>query len=203
MKQFGFDLEGIDMASAEAHSTDARVRTGTNALGMAALWGALAGVGASLVMAMYAMIAAWTYQHTGFFTPLYHIAATFAAPDTMMRSMEAAMAGNAFTFVFGPAVLGAIIHMMVGAMYGAVFGVIAGLLRLVGAALVATAVLWGLIVFAMSTWIGLPVAAALFGSGDPIRNMASMVGYPTFIVEHLLFGLALGLLLLAPLRQRR
>lgn len=161
----------------------------------------LAGVGASLVMAMYAMIAAWTYQHTGFFTPLYHIAATFAAPDTMMTSMQEAMAGNSFTFVVGPALLGAVIHMMVGAMYGAVFAVIARLLRWHGVALLGAAMVWGLIVFVISSWIGLPVAAALFGGGDPIRDMASMVGYPTFIIEHLMFGAALGILLLRASRN--
>lgn len=172
-------------------------------IGMAAVWGAVAGVGASVVMAMYAMIAAWTYQHTGFFTPMYHIAATLTSPDTMMKSMAGAMAGDAFTFSFGPAVLGAVIHMMVGAMYGAVFGIVARLARWHGATLWGAAVVWGLIVFAISSWIGLPIAASLLNAGDPIRNMATMVGYPTFIVEHLLFGAALGLLLLAPLRGRR
>jgi len=190
------------MASAASNSTHAVATAGGRALGAAAMRGALAGVGASLVMAMYAMIAAWTYQHTGFFTPLYHIAATFAAPDTMMRSMEAAMAGNSFTLVFGPAVLGAMIHMMVGAMYGAIFAVVARFLRWHGAALLGAAIAWGLIVFAMSSWIGLPIAAALFGGGEPIRDMASMVGYPTFILEHLLFGATLGFLLLGISRNR-
>jgi hypothetical protein len=93
--------------------------------------------------------------------------------------------------------------MMVGAMYGAIFGVVARLLRLHGATLVGVAVAWGLIVFAISAWLGLPIAASLLGGGDPIRHMASMVGYPTFIVEHLLFGATLGILLLAPTRGRR
>lgn len=190
------------MSFAASNSTHTEVTAGGRALSAAAVWGVLAGVGASLVMAMYAMIAAGTYQHSGFFTPLYHIAATFAAPDTMMKSMEAAMAGNSFTFAFGPAVLGAMIHMMVGAMYGAVFAVVARFLQWHGAALVAAASAWGLVVFAISSWIGLPIAAALFGGGDPIRDMASMVGYPTFIVEHLLFGATLGILLLAASRNR-
>jgi hypothetical protein len=159
-------------------------------------------VGASLMMAMYAMIAAATYQHTGFFTPLYHIAATFISPDTMMSSMRAAMAGDTFTFAVGPAVLGAIVHMMVGAVYGAIFAVVAHYLKWHGALLVGAAMLWGFVVFAVSTWIGLPLAAALSG-GDPIRDMASMVGYPTFLVEHLLFGATLGLLLLGVARNRR
>jgi hypothetical protein len=165
-------------------------------------WGVVTGVGASLVMAMYAMIAAATYQQTGFFTPLYHIAATFVAPDTMMSSMQAAMAGDTFTFALGPAVLGAIIHMMVGAMYGVIFAVVAHYLKWHGMVLVGAGIVWGLVVFAFSTWIGLPVAAALFGGGDPIRDMASMVGYPTFLVEHLLFGATLGSLLLRAARNR-
>lgn len=172
-------------------------------LAVAAVWGGASGVGASLVMAMFAMIAASTYQHTGFFTPLYHIAATLAPGDAMMRSMQGAMAGNSFTFVFGPAVLGAVIHMMVGAGYGAAFAVIARLLRWYGATLVAAATMWGLVVFAISAWVGLPAAASLFGGGDSVRNMATMVGYPTFIVEHLLYGAALGLFLVAVPRNRR
>ncbi|MFC4377345.1 hypothetical protein ACFO5K_25000 [Nocardia halotolerans] len=170
---------------------------GVHAIGTAALRGAVAGVVASLVMAMYAMIAAATYQHTGFFTPLYHIASTFIAPDAMMSSMMAAGSGSTFTFEFGPAVLGAVIHMMVGAMYGAMFAVIARMARLHGVALIVSAVVWGAVVFAVSAWIGLPLAAAIFGGGDPIADMASMVGYPTFLGEHLLFGGALGLLLAA------
>ena len=66
--------------------------------------------------------------------------------------------------------LGAIIHMMVGAMYGAVFALIAHYLRWRGAPLVGAGMVWGLAVFAVSTWIGLPLAAALFGGGDPIRD---------------------------------
>lgn len=36
--------------------------------------GVIVGVIGSLMMAGYAMIASATYQHKGFFTPLYHIA---------------------------------------------------------------------------------------------------------------------------------
>lgn len=150
-----------------------------------------------MVMAIYAMIAAATYQHTGFFTPLYHIASTFIAPDAMMTSMMHAGAGAAFYFTAGPAMVGALIHMMVGAMYGAIFGIGARLAKLHGPTLVAAAMAWGLVVFAISTWIGLPTAATLFGGGTPIRTMPSMVGYPTFLIEHLLYGGALGMMLAA------
>lgn len=48
----------------------------------------------------------------------------------------------------------------------------------------------------ISSFAGLPVAAAILGSGDQITNMAELVGYGTFLVEHLVFGLFLGLILL-------
>ena len=157
-------------------------------------YGAGAGVIASLAMAMYAMAAAWE-KGTGFFTPLHHIAALWAPGDAMMASMQEAMSGSDFHLVFGTAILGAMIHMMTGAMYGAVFGLIVSRLNLKLAVLAGVGLVYGAIVFAMSSFIGLPLAAAIFDSGDPIKNMAEMAGWGTFIIEHLIFGLTLGLLL--------
>jgi hypothetical protein len=163
----------------------------------ALLVGAGAGVIASLVMAMYAMVAAWE-KGTGFFTPLYHIASLWAPGDAMMTSMTEAMSGSDFHFTFGTALLGAIIHMMTGAIYGAVFGLLAHLLasrvRLGLALLAGIGLAYGFLVFVISAYIGLPLAAAIFDSGDPIKNMAEMAGWGTFIIEHLLFGLLLGVL---------
>jgi len=157
-------------------------------------YGAGAGVIASLAMAVYAMPAAWE-KGTGFFTPLYHIASLWASGDAMTASMQAAASGTDFHFVFGTAILGAMIHMMTGAMYGAVFGLIVSRFNLKLAALAGVGLVYGAIVFAMSAFIGLPLAAAIFDSGDPIKNMAEMAGWGTFLIEHLIFGLALGLLL--------
>ena len=165
----------------------------TTSLGRAILVGAGAGILASLVMAAYAMIAGWA-KGAGFFTPLYHIASLWASPNTMMTSMKDAVAGNPFHFEFGPALLGMVIHMMTAAMYGAVFGLIVARLRLGTAALAGAGLLWGAVIFALSAFIALPIAAALFGSGDQIANMAEMAGWGTFFIEHLLYGLVLGLL---------
>jgi hypothetical protein len=165
--------------------------------------GVAAGVIGSLVMAMYAMIAAATYQHSGFFTPLYHIASVFIDPSTMMASMQQAMAGSNFYFAFGPAVVGAIVHMMVGAMYGVGLAVIARTAKLQGFSLISAGMIYGVIVFAVSAWIGLPLAAAILSSGDQITNMASMVGYGTFLVEHVMFGVAAALVLLPSARHSR
>jgi len=168
--------------------------TSTRSLGRAVVIGAVAGVIASLVMAMYAMGAAWA-KDTGFFTPLYHIASLWADQDAMMKSMTADMKdGDAFTFVGSTALLGAVIHMLTGAMYGAVFGLAVSKLRLGTALLAGLGLVYGAVVFAVSAWIGLPIAAALFDSGEQITNMAEMAGWGTFVIEHLLYGLVLGLL---------
>lgn len=170
--------------------------TARRPVGASIATGAALGAIASLVMAMYAMLASATYQHHGFFTPLYHIASTFIAPNALMTSMQHAMMGSTFYFAFGPAILGAAIHMMTGAMYGAVFAAAVHGARLRGATLIGAGALWGAMVFAVSSWIGLPLAAKLFSSGDQITHMAKMVGYPTFLTEHVLFGVALAGLLM-------
>ncbi|MEP6855373.1 MAG: hypothetical protein ABJA33_07885, partial [Pedococcus sp.] len=75
------------------------------------------------------------------------------------------------------------------------FGVLASLTRIRGMALVAGGVVWGGLVFVISSFAGLPLAAAVLNSGDQITNMAELVGYGTFLAEHLIFGLFLGLIL--------
>lgn len=154
--------------------------------------GAIAGMIASIAMAMYAMIASDS-DGKGFFTPLDHIASLFISQDSMMTSMQHAMAGHAFYFAFGPAVLGAVIHMMTGAMYGAAFGAAISRFQPASMAIVGIGVVYGAVVFLMSAYIGLPLAAVIFSSGDQITHMAKMVGTGTFFIEHLLFGAALGM----------
>ncbi|MDI6909544.1 hypothetical protein [Nocardioides sp.] len=176
--------------------------TSTASLRRAVVIGAVAGVIASVVMAMYAMLAAYT-KDTGFFTPMYHIASLLTDDADMMRSMMAdQQSGDAFTFLAGPATLGAVIHMMTGAAYGAVFGVLANRLRLGGVVLAGIGVVYGFVVFALSAYVVLPIAAAMFDSGDPIENMAEMAGWGTFIIEHLIYGAVLGLLVTGAARTR-
>lgn len=182
--------------------TAARRNDSTHNLLRWALLGGAFGAIASLVMAGYAMMASLTYQGTGFFTPLYHIASLIVSPEALQTSMQQAMGGSSFYFSFAPALLGAAIHMMIGAMYGAMFGLIVGKLRWHGATVVVTGALYGVMVFALSSWIVLPIASSIFSSGDQIKNMAQLVGYSTFLVEHVLFGLSLGLMFARRTRSR-
>jgi hypothetical protein len=181
---------------------------GSSRLGQAIAWGAGAGVVASIFMGVYAMVAS-LIKDTGFFTPLHHIATLFAKPADMMASMMAGMSGeSSWELSAGTAILGLIIHMVTGAVYGAIFGAIVSQLKNLGAAVIAVAgLVYGGVVFVVSAFIGLPLAAAVFGVGDlaegdmagmnPIADMAEMAGWGTFVAEHLVFGLVLGLLLAA------
>ena len=145
---------------------------------------------AGAVMAMFAMVASVTYQHRGFFTPLLHMSALFGSPDAMIRSGAEAMTGNKFWFSVGPAVAGLAIHMMTSAMFGVGFAFLAR--RVSRTALVPAGAGYGLAVSVVSGLIGLRVAATITNSGVVISNMASMVGWATFAIEHMMFGLVLG-----------
>ncbi len=68
-------------------------------------------------------------------------------------------------------------------------------------AILGAGAIYGLAVFAVSTFIDLPAAASITGSGDTISNMARMVGYPTFAIEHIMYGMALVAFLLAVSRN--
>jgi hypothetical protein len=155
--------------------------------------GALAGLVASVVMGMFAMVAAATYQGTGFFTPLYHIASPVIDGDPMMASMEAAGAGSRFHLDAGPAILGLAIHMMVGVIWGIVFFSLVRLLGLRGVpTLLVGGIVFGIAVMAFMSWVTLPITAAVVGGGKPVEDMPQMVGWGTFSLEHGLFGLVLG-----------
>ncbi|MDQ3985172.1 MAG: hypothetical protein M3280_01555 [Actinomycetota bacterium] len=177
------------MAVATAGSVTGDRSSVTQLVGLGALWG----VAGAIVMAIYAMIAGATYLGSGFFTPLYHIASTFLDPQSMMISMEHAMEGEAFYFTFGAAGVGMLVHLVVGAVYGIVFALLARAINLVGPVSVALGALYGVAVMLFSSFVGLPIAAELFGGGDPIADMPTMVGWSTFTIEHVIFGLALGI----------
>lgn len=141
-------------------------------------------------MAMFAMVASVTYQHHGFFTPLFHISSLTGSTDAMMRSMQEAMAGNKFWFTPGAAFTGMMIHMVTGAMLGMVFALIARVLP--RKAVLPVGITYGLGAFITSAWVDLPAAANITGAGAPISDMASMVGYPTFAIEHMMYGMVLA-----------
>jgi hypothetical protein len=159
--------------------------------------GALGGMAGGMAMAMYAMAVSATVKDVGFFTPLFHIAASVSSGDALMRSMGRAAEGDQLTFVLGPALVGLVVHLMTGAVAGALFGAAVlgrGLSRSVT---VMAGTAFGLLVLVANAFVGLPAVARLLGGGDPVRDMAEMVGWGTFTVEHGMFGTVLGLVVAA------
>jgi uncharacterized membrane protein YagU involved in acid resistance len=171
------------MSARRDHST--RVKHGLKV-------GAVGGMLGAAVMAMYAMAVSALVKDVGFFTPLYHIATSVIAPKAMMTSMATAAEGDSTYFAAGPALVGLIVHMMVGLGAGAVFGAIVGFFQLGRAVTIAGGVVYGLLVMVGNAFIALPIVANVLGGEEPIAKMPEMAGWGTFTVEHLLFGLVLG-----------
>lgn len=157
-------------------------------------YGVVGGIVGSIAMAMYAMIISSSDKHTGFFTPLYHIASAFISPNAMMTSMTEAMHGNQSYFNLGSAIVGAIVHMMTGAIAGAIFGAVAARIASSRIVTILAGAVFGLLVLVVNSFIGLPIVSHLFDGGQPISHMAKIVGWGHFTIEHLIFGLVLGLI---------
>jgi hypothetical protein len=165
----------------------------TTSVNRAIAVGAFGGVIGSLAMAMYAMIISGAVKHTGYFTPLYHIASSVISGKAMMSSMLGPIQGHNFYFDSGPAIVGGIVHMMTGAIAGAIFGIIISKIHPSRAITVVAGTMFGLLVLVVNGFIGLPIASHLFGGGKPISDMAKIVGWGHFTVEHVIFGMMLGI----------
>ena len=149
--------------------------------------GAVGGAIGAVSMGAFAMIAAATYQDTGVFTPLYHIASPLIGTDTMMESMGVTL------FRAGPAAVGLAVHLSVGIAFGVLFGSLAWRLALRGVQAVAAGIVYGVAVMLFMAFIGLPITGAVLRGGDMVSDMATLVGWGTFLVEHVIYGLVVGI----------
>ena len=153
--------------------------------------GVSAGLVASAILGLFAMVASATYLGRGFFTPMYH-AAFIVDPQTMGVAIGKAGAGETFYFAREAFLFGMIIHILVGGALGAVFAVLARAFRLHGIRAIAGGLVYGLAVMALMSLVVLPQVAAMSGAGRPISHMADQLGWPTFVAYFAVFGLALG-----------
>jgi len=115
--------------------------------------------------------------------------------------MMAAEKGDLFFLTLGPALAGMVIHMMTGAAFGALFALLMAKVDLSPSTAVAAGLGYGLVGMLVTSFLALPLAASIFGGGEPISGMASMVGWPTFTIEHLIYGMVLGLWAAMALRK--
>jgi len=153
--------------------------------------GIFAGFGASTVMGVLAMLASATYEGRGFFTPAYHVA-FIIDPNTLGQSLQKAQAGERFFFSQEAFVFGMAAHVMVGAFFGALFAVLAIRLHLRDRRAVVGGLIYGLAVLVLMSALVLPAAAHMSGAGQAISRMGGEIGWPTWVVLHVIFGLALG-----------
>lgn len=133
----------------------------------------MAGLIAAVIMALVAMIRA-AAGGLGFWLPMKNIAALFSGVDALIAGGSAA-------------VVGIIVHLIIGAVAGGIFGLLAGNRLNVFTALIAGLV-WGVLVWAVNTWLILPWA-------NEVMLNRVMVAPVWWLVYHLVFG---GLLLLTP-----
>ena len=153
--------------------------------------GIFAGFGASTVMGVFAMLASATYGGRGLFTPAYHVAFVID-PNTMGQSLQKAEAGERFFFSQESFIFGMAAHVMVGAVLGALFAVLAMRLQLRDRRALAGGLIYGLAVMAFMSALVLPVVAQMSGAGQATSRMGGEIGWPTWVVLHAIFGLALG-----------
>ena len=143
--------------------------------------GAITGMIGGAIMAMFSMIATATYLGMGFFTPMYVIASPLIGQQVLMTSLHQGL----FYFALGPALLGLIVHMMWAALYGMIFGLIAFGAHLKGVVAVISGLIYGVLVMLFMSF----VIASIVGA----PNMLNLLGWSTWTIGHLLFGLVLGL----------
>jgi hypothetical protein len=140
----------------------------------------LAGMIAGAIMIVYAMFASLTILDQGICTPLYSIASPLIGKRPMMMSMQ-----QHLYFNLGPVGLGVVIHLLWAALYGIIFGLLVRDFQLRGAKAVISGLLYSVLVMLFMSFVVLPIVG--------VSGMPTMVGWPSFTVEHLLFGLMLGL----------
>lgn len=140
--------------------------------------GAVAGMIGGILMAAFAMMYA-EMTGMGLLAPLHMIGATFAGPE--------ALVGGGGVLLYG-----LILHMMTSAAWGALFAVL-----LPRGATAAAATGWG-VLFALVALVVMYFGVLPWANPTMFTRVPMMIG--AFIVEHLLFGVGLGL---TPVLERR
>lgn len=137
----------------------------------------VAGIGASLVLAMWEMIVeAVIPDGAGFFGPPIAIGAT------IVRDLQGS--ANPIPFDIVALVLGLMGHMMNSVVLAALFGVVAARFTLSSAGTVGLGVAWGVMVFAVMWFVVVPVV-------DPLMLNLNAIA---FLAAHVMWGAALGLI---------
>ena len=152
----------------------------------------MAGMVAAFVMGLFAMVVAAT-RGFGMYTPLYLVTAVVEPGPLQVSLNEAPRCGGSTSRV-GPAAAGDGRAPGIGAGFGAVFALLTRAVALRGLVAVAAGVAYGLVVLGFMSQVVLPWAAGETAGGELIANAPELLGWPVFTVEHVLYGLTLGVL---------
>ena len=150
----------------------------------------MTGMVAAAVMALFSMVAA--AADLGVYGRLYLVTA-IVEPGPLEVSMAQAEAGTGAFLEVGGAAAGLAVHLAIGAGFGAVFALLARGLHLRGLVALAAGAGYGLAVMALMALLVLPAAAGQTAGSQLIADAPRLLGWPVFAVEHLLYGLTLGL----------
>jgi hypothetical protein len=152
--------------------------------------GIAAGLVGGLAMSVYTMAAELVAGHS-MFTPMYMV----GAPVVGMGAMERGMSGGPLYLELVPAIVGMVVHFIWAALWGLVFGGILWASRLSGWVAFATAIVYAYAVGAIMSAVVMPAVG--------LKPMWEMPGLVFFVLDHLAFGLPLGIWALAFLPHAR
>lgn len=138
------------------------------------LGGAVAGIVAGLVMAMAAMIYAWS-MGAGFWLPVRNIAAMWYGVDALVLGPEAP-------------IVGVLTHMVNSAVFGIVFAFLIRSRPTTGIAF-GGGLLFGVVIWALMTYFGLPAV------NEVMYERTANMNPVWWFVLHLIFG---GMLFVTP-----
>jgi hypothetical protein len=148
-------------------------------------------------------VASATWGQAGFFTPFYRIAAVLD-PAAYDISLEQAATGSRFWFEPQTALSGACVHLALAAFFGLLFGLLwRSERRASPGATVLAGIVWGLVVAVVMLPV-LRFCGQAVGGGGLISNAPALMGWPTYVAMHLVYGLSLGAIVaLRAARPRR
>jgi hypothetical protein len=136
-------------------------------------------------------VASVAWGQAGFFTPFYRIAAVLD-PAAYDISLEEAASGSKFWFEPQTALPGACVHLGLAAFFGLLFGLLwRGDRRASPGATVLAGIAWGLVVAVVMIPV-LRFCGQAVGGGGLIADAPALMGWPTYVAMHLVYGLSLG-----------
>jgi hypothetical protein len=136
-------------------------------------------------------VASVAWGQAGFFTPFYRIAAVLD-PAAYDISLEQAASGSKFWFEPQTALPGACVHLGLAAFFGLLFGLLwRGDRRAGPGATVLAGIAWGLVVAVVMVPV-LRFCGQTVGGGGLIADAPALMGWPTYVAMHLVYGLSLG-----------